>query len=73
MKEHILWCKEFSKPTLLITLPGCYHLQYTLVAFSEITMDEFVYITHLLLLTELAGKLFEIVYWGHVKKISVLA
>lgn len=30
-------------------------------------MNEIVYITDLLLLTELAGKLFGVIYWGHVK------
>ena len=31
-------------------------------------MNELVYITDLLLLTEITGKLFEVAYWDHVKK-----
>ena len=38
------------------------------MAFSEIIMNELVYITDLLLLTQITGKLFEVAYRDHVKK-----
>ncbi|MXQ97733.1 hypothetical protein E5288_WYG011611 [Bos mutus] len=50
-----------------MTLLGCYYLKYTPVAFPEIIMNELVYITNLLLLTEITGELFEVAYRDRMK------